>query len=94
MAKRSKEMLDWSDVDEESLSPKLLKLYNEYRKANAVASRAREAFDGEFKKVAADKLKLDPSEHSIVIGHKWGKLSYAVSNEPAKDAPKKLKVFF
>jgi len=94
MAFKTKENLDWTDVDTDDLSAPLAKLHKAYRTAQDTANKARDAFDAAFKKVAGEKLKIDVSEQSIVVGHKWGKLSYAVSNTPSKDAPKKIKAFF
>jgi hypothetical protein len=91
----AKETLTWTDVDiDEELNPKLQKLYKAYKVAQDAANKAREAFDTEFAKSAADKLKIDTGEQSIRVGHNWGKLAYAVSNTPTKGAAKKLKVFF
>jgi hypothetical protein len=94
MAFKTKEKLDWTDVDVDELSPKLAKLYATYRKDQALANKSREAFDAEFKKSATEKLKIDPSEQSVKVGHAWGKLSYAVANEATKGVAKKVKVFF
>jgi len=94
MAFKTKEKLDWTDVDTDELSPKLAKLLAAYNSAQNVANKARDAFDTEFKKIAAEKLKIDTSEQSVVVGHRWGKMSFAIANEPAKGTAKKIKVFF
>jgi hypothetical protein len=64
--------LGWSNLDPMSLPPGVRKLYDAYKAQYAAASEARKAFEAAFKS-AVDA----PAGHEVVLGYRFGKLSYA-----------------
>lgn len=82
MAKRSEDAtsLDWQEVNTETLSKPLATLYAAHVKAREAATAARGAFDEALEK-ALRKGNHVPEQLFCVIAHKWGKVSYAVTEE-------------
>lgn len=82
MAKRSEDAtsLDWQEVDTQGLSKPLATLYAAHVKALEASKAARGAFDEALEK-ALRKGSHVPEQMFCVIAHKWGKVSYAITEE-------------
>jgi hypothetical protein len=84
MASRSKNTegssLDWQEVNTEALSKPLATLYATHVKALEASKAARGAFDEALEK-ALRKASHVPEQMFCVIAHKWGKVSYAITEE-------------
>lgn len=84
MATRSKNTdgpsLDWQEVDTQGLSKPLATLYATHVKALEASKAARGAFDEALEK-ALRKASHVPEQMFCVIAHKWGKVSYAITEE-------------
>jgi len=91
MAKMSKgEGLMWNEVDPDTMPAAESKLYKDYKAKQKIASEAADKFNESFKKLAAKKIAINLDKQSILISHRFGKLSFAVSDEPDK-GPKSSK---
>lgn len=79
MAKRSTERLEWTNVNVDTMPPKLKKMYAEYRRLNKIAIDARNAFNAALTQSMNGKtVPPDDLENpELVIGHGFGKLSFA-----------------
>lgn len=82
MAARSKDpsSLDWQEVNTETLSKPLATLYAAHVKALEASKAARSSFDEALEK-ALRKGSHVPDQMFCVIAHKWGKVSYAITEE-------------
>lgn len=82
MAKRTTDgpSLDWQEVNTETLSKPLATLYAAHVKALEVSKAARSSFDEALEK-ALRKGSHVPEQMFCVIAHKWGKVSYAITEE-------------
>jgi len=79
MAKRIKEKLTWTDVNTNTMPAKLKKLYATYKAASKAAGEARTIFNSEFIKSMNGHVQPpeDLSDPAMVVGHSFGKLSFA-----------------
>jgi len=93
MASRTKEQLDWTDVDVATLPKKAGGLYNKYKTLARDAAIAREEFNAEFIRSLSAKVNYDPDENHVVVGHNFGKLSFALASGPA-EGPRGKKTAF
>jgi len=71
--------LVWQNLDPATLPTGLRAAYDEYKQFQREAAKAREAFETAF----AEMVPL-PSSQSYVFGYKFGKLSFAITDAPAK----------
>lgn len=94
MAARSKDAspLDWNEVDTENLSKPVASLFKVYRTAQDAANEARVKFDIGLEKALRAGGHI-PEDLHCVIGHKWGRVSYAASETEGRSrGSKKAKV--
>ena len=75
--------LKWNEVDPSTLPTGLAALYTDLKAAQRLAAQAREAFESAF----TEMVKLPPSQ-GIAFGYRFGKLSFALTDAPAKPKPK------
>lgn len=95
MAKRNNdETLIWNEVDTETFKPATAKLYKAYKEAQADASAKRQAFDDAFEKTVRAADGLISETQTLLVTHKYGKLSFAVSDELPSQGKKSKKFSF
>lgn len=83
---RSPEQLNWTDVDVTTLPKALQTVYNQYKEVARLAATRREEFNTAFKHFIRESDQVEiADEQSLVIGHNFGKLSFAVSDKPEKE---------
>lgn len=84
MAKSKIPSESWNEIDVDTLTPALKKLYKAYKAAAAAASIAREEFNVGLEKVIRGMDGVATDEQTVVIGHNFGKVSFAVTDEAPK----------
>lgn len=87
MAKSKIPSENWVQFDAESLPPKLRKAYDAFKAASKAAGDARAAFNAAFVKELGAKGKV-PDGQFVVVGHNFGKLSYALTDEEPRESGK------
>lgn len=83
MAKRAIQeggALEWQEVDTDNLSKKMAPLFKAYRSAQDAANEARKKFDEELEKALRANDSV-PAQMFCLIAHKWGRVSFAISEE-------------
>lgn len=78
------ENLAWNEVDVDTLSPANKKLYKAYKEASAEASERRKLFNTAFEKAVRAQDGVIAEDQTLLVTHKFGKLSFAVSDEAPK----------
>lgn len=83
---RSTEALVWTPVDVATLPKAMQTMYANYKELARSAAAAREAFNSTFKEFIRNSGQVEiADEQSLVIGHNFGKLSFAISDKPEKE---------
>lgn len=77
--------LVWENLNPASLPPAIAKQYEAYRAAYANAKAAREAFEATMRAAV-----VAPAGKSLVMGYRFGKLSYAFAPVKATKASASL----
>lgn len=88
------ENLTWNEVDVETMKPATKKLYAAYKAAAGVASEKRKEFDEAFEKDIRKLEDVIETHQTFLVTHKFGKLSFAVSDEAPKSGAKAKKFAF
>lgn len=83
--------LIWTEVDADSLPKGLAKQLNELREARQVARSLAQRFDEEFVKLLTAKAGNPPTGYKYVVGHNFGKLSFATAETTTKSSSGKAK---
>lgn len=86
MAKRTKDEnsnLAWQEVDTAGLSKKLATAFKAYRAAQDSANELRKKFDEVLEQSLRDGDHV-PDGQYVIIAHRWGKVSFAVTDEERK----------
>lgn len=83
--------LSWTEVDADSLPKGLAKQLTELREARQVARSLAQRFDEEFVKLLTTKAGNPPTGHQYVVGHNFGKLSFAIAETATKPSGGKAK---
>lgn len=87
MARKTDDSLTWHEISTDHDGADLRKARDAFVKANEVAKKAREAYDAKVRAALIDsKLVMDAPELEILIGHRFGKLSYATRKAAPKAA--------
>lgn len=79
-ARKDANALDWQEVDTDNLSKKLAPLFKSFRTSQDEANSARKKFD-EALEAALRAGNHVPDSMFCVIAHKWGKVSYAITEQ-------------
>ena len=83
--------LNWQEVDVESLPKDLGRKLKELRDARAVVRNLSQEFDTQFVALLTRKAGNPPTGHKYVIGHNFGKLSFAIAESATKSTSGKAK---
>lgn len=86
MATRSKDensRLDWQEIDTSNLSKKLATAFKAYRTAQDAANDLRKKFDVILEASLREGAHV-PEQMHVVIAHRWGKISFAVTEKERK----------
>jgi len=81
----AKEKLDWTNIEDDSIPPKIKKMYAE-------AKDMQDKADAELAKLIAKKVDFDPETQEIKIGHLWGKTGFAIASRRAGAERKSIRL--
>ena len=83
--------LVWQEVEVDTLPKELAQKLKKLRDARAVVRNLGQEFDGEFVALLTRKAGNPPAGHKYVVGHNFGKLSFAVAESKTKSTSGKAK---
>lgn len=78
---KEKEVLTWNEVVIDTLKGKTKTAYTQYKAAQTQANELRKAFDALFEKDVRKAPDVCTDEQTVIVAHKFGKLSFAISDK-------------
>lgn len=86
-AKMEKEKLTWTNINAESLPKALVKPFKDFKAASTAAGELRRMFDDKLRAtlLSSGKVELEDGQ-SLRISHQFGKIAFAVSDQPERIA--------